>query len=298
MKKLLVRIIAVFFSALLITIFGQTQAPPSSNIFVADLTIGNGKMTVGKPINITNRDGYNNQPSFMPDGKSLLYTSQREDKQSDIYRYDLAKGTEVNVTNTKESEYSPTLMPDGKNISVIRVEADQTQRLWSFPLAGGQPSLVVEKIKPVGYHAWIDANNLALFVLGSPSTLQLYNMKTQQAETVASDIGRSLFKIPGQMKVSFTHKIAGNQWEINELDLKTRKISEITTTHPGSEYYAWTPSGILLTANNAKLFKFKPGTDSEWQEIADLSGLGLKGITRIAVSPSGDKIALVADRVK
>src|SRR6185369_14165327 len=106
---------------------------------------------------------------------------------------------------------------------------------------------------------------------------QLYSLKTLQAETVASDIGRSLFKIPGQTKVSFTHRIAGNQWEINELDLKTKKISKITTTQPGNEYYAWTPSGVLLTANNAKLFKFKPGTDSDWQEIGDLSVSGIKG---------------------
>src|SRR6266700_2273552 len=188
------------FSLSLIAGIGQTQAPPATNIFVADLNTRDGKMTVGKPANITDRDGYNNQPCFMSDGKSVLYTSIREDKQADIYKYDLAKGTDTHVTDTKESEYSPTLVLDGKSISVIRVEADQTQRLWSFPLSGGQPSLVIEKIKPVGYHTWIDANNLALFVLGNPSTLQLYDMKTQQAETVASDIGRSLFKIPGQMK--------------------------------------------------------------------------------------------------
>jgi len=297
-NKLSILFIVLMSFTVVMAIIGQPQAPPSSNIFVADLTVRDGKMIVGKPVNITNRDGYNNQPSFMPDGKSVLYTSIREDKQADIYRHDLAKSTEANVTNTKESEYSPTLMLDGKSISVIRVEADQTQRLWSFPLSGGQPSLVIEKVKPVGYHAWIDADNLALFVLGSPSTLQLYNMKTQQAETVASDIGRSLFKVPGQMKVSFTQKIAGNQWEINELDVKTKAISKITTTQIGNEYYAWTPSGVLMTANNGKLFTFKPGTDTEWREIADLSSASVKGITRLAVSPSGDKIAMVADRSK
>ena len=32
-----------------------------------------------------------------------------------------------------------------------------------------------------------------------------------------------------------------------------------------------------------------------WKEIADLSSAGVKGITRLAVSPRGDRLAFVAD---
>ncbi|HZS44790.1 MAG TPA: hypothetical protein VFC63_06770 [Blastocatellia bacterium] len=276
----------------------QTAAPPATNIFVAELSVQNGKWKVVNPINITDRDGYNNQPFFTPNGKSILYTSIREDKQADIYRYDLVSKTDARVTNTKESEYSPTLTPDGKGISVIRVEPDNTQRLWRFNLNGDDPSVILENIKPVGYHAWIDGNTLALFVLGSPSTLQIVDVKTQHAETVASDIGRSLFKIPHQEKVSFTHKISNNMWEIDEYDLKSRKTSIVAKSQPGNEYYAWSPSGVLVTANDAKLFKLQPGKDSDWVEIADLSSSGIKSITRIAISPSNDRIAFVTSRGK
>ena len=114
-----------------------TPAPPATDIFIADLsTTPGGKLKLGQPVKITNWAGYNNQPSFLPDGQSILYTSIR-DKQADIYRYDLRAASTTQVTNTPESEYSPTLMPDGKSISVVRVEADGTQRLWKFPLAGG-----------------------------------------------------------------------------------------------------------------------------------------------------------------
>src|SRR5207244_289976 len=149
------------------------RAVPSTDIFLADLSTSKGHMQIGRPRNITNRKGYDNQPRFFADGKSLFYTSIREDNQADIYQYDVAKGTSRQITATKESEYSPTVMPDGKSLSVIRVEADQTQRLWSFPLAGGEPALLLEKIKPVGYHLWIDKSTLLLFVLGQPDTLQL-----------------------------------------------------------------------------------------------------------------------------
>ena len=115
-----------------------TPVPPSSDIFVVDVKSQDGQMKFGQPMKITNTVGYNNQPSFLPDGHSILYTSIR-DKQADIYRYDIRSGSATQITNTSESEFSPTLMPGGKFISVVRVEADGTQRLWKFPLAGGTP---------------------------------------------------------------------------------------------------------------------------------------------------------------
>lgn len=268
-----------------------TATPPSSDIFVVDVASQNGKMKLGQPVKITNWVGYNNQPSFMPDGQSILYTSIR-DKQADIYRYDIRSGATTQVTSTPESEYSPTLMPDGKSISVVRVEADGTQRLWRFPLAGGAPSLILEKIKPVGYHWWLDDHTLALFILGKPNTLQLVDTRTEKAETIAENPGRILRRIPHQNKLSFVHKISDQEWIITAYDLDSRKTTELIKTFPGVEDYAWTPAGDLLMAKDAKLFVRKK-SDWAWQEIADFSSAALKNITRIAVSPKGDKIAFV-----
>src|ERR1700676_3546301 len=67
-----------------------TPAPPSSEIFIIDLKTS-GKLKVGQPRKITSDAGYNNQPSFLPDGQSILYTSIKN-KQADIYRYDLRGG--------------------------------------------------------------------------------------------------------------------------------------------------------------------------------------------------------------
>src|SRR3989442_341427 len=115
------------FLALGITSAVSTQAqtpspspstPPSpSDIFIVDVKTKLDRKTrtdelkFGAPKKVTDFAGYNNQPFFMPDGRSLLYTSIRN-KQADIYRYDLNTGATTQVTNTPESEYSPTLMPD------------------------------------------------------------------------------------------------------------------------------------------------------------------------------------------
>src|SRR5258707_11489719 len=142
--------VAVAFAAVL-----QTAAPPpDTEIYLAPLSMSGGRLTVGPPVNITSSPGYDNQPSFAPDGRSVLFTSLRGGAQTDIYRYDIAAGRVARVTNTPESEYSPTVTPDGAHISVIRVEADGTQRLWRFTMDGTEPELVLADVKPVGYHAW------------------------------------------------------------------------------------------------------------------------------------------------
>jgi WD40 repeat protein len=270
-----------------------TPVPAATDIFVIDLkTSPGGKLKLGQPVKITSWAGYNNQPSFLPDGKSILYTSIR-DKQADIYRYEVGSKATTQVTKTPESEYSPTPMPDGKSISVVRVEADGTQRLWKFPLAGGAPSLILENIKPVGYHLWVDDYTLALFVLGKPNTLQLVDLRSGKAEVIVDNPGRILRRVPHDNKFSFVHKVSEQEWLVKTFDLKSRTVATFIKTFPGVEDYAWTPSGVLLMANGSKVFSRKK-SDWAWVEVADLSNAGLKNITRIAVSSKGDRIAVVS----
>ena len=150
----------------------QAQARPSTDVWVVPMHQTGGEVHFGDPRNVSKRKGYDNQPGFTPDGHAVLYTVIGDDGQADIWRYSLAGGRPRRITVTAESEYSATATPDGRGFSVIRVEADSTQRLWRFPLSGfGGPSLVLERVKPVGYHVWVGEHTLVLFVLGRPATL-------------------------------------------------------------------------------------------------------------------------------
>src|SRR5688572_31223229 len=79
----------------------QTPAgPPATDVFLADLSNAGGKWAVGKPSNISNSTGYDNQPSFTPDGSALLFTSARGSvesacgkPQTDIYRYEIGRAS-------------------------------------------------------------------------------------------------------------------------------------------------------------------------------------------------------------
>jgi len=277
------------------------QAPPDTEIFLAPLKTVNGAVELGAPVNITNSPGYDNQPSFTPDGRNLLFTSIRTGTQTDIYKYDIAAKRVTQVTSTPESEYSPTPAPGG-GISVIRVELDgqNTQRLWQFSVDGRDPKVLLENVKPVGYHAWADDHTLALFVLGQPATLQLADTRTGTARTIATDIGRSIQRIPGSgavSDISFVQREREGDLTrliIRRLSPASGDVTTITPAVTGSREAdtAWTPDGTLLMAKDATLYGWSRG-QSGWKQIASLERLSLSGVTRLAVSPAGDFLALV-----
>jgi dipeptidyl aminopeptidase/acylaminoacyl peptidase len=277
-------------------------APPDTEIFLAPLTIVGGRLTVGEPVNITNSPGYDNQPSFTPDGQAIIFASVRGGgRLPDIYRYDIRTALTGRVTQTPEGEYSPTVTPDGRHISVVRVEADGTQRLWQFGLDGRHPEIVLTTVKPVGYHVWVDDHTLVLFVLGQPPTLQIADTVTGTSRIVATNIGRSLQHIPGAGTISFVERQVPSEgsgppalW-IRELDPRTRQVTPLVRVMAGATEAdcVWTPDGMLLMAQGGSLYGWRRGGFS-WNRIANLDALGLRGVTRLAVSPKGDRIALVA----
>ena len=276
------------------------QRVPGTDVYLAGLEVTDRSPTgiaVLSPENITRRAGYDNQPAFMADEGAVFFTSIRQDGQADIYRYDIASKRITRVTSTPESEYSPTFMPGGRRISVVRVEPDSTQRLWSFALNGNDPELVLRTIKPVGYHAWLDATHLALYILGTPSTLQVVDTKTEHADTVARGIDRSLSPI-AMDTVSFVQRHRDSTLTLARLSINgttgAAHVAPIAPLPAGALYVVWTSTGVAITAAGSKLYTLHRG-ETAWREAADLASDGLAHISRLAISPNGHWLALVAD---
>jgi hypothetical protein len=275
---------------------------PDTDVWLAPLSRVGDSLVVGTPKNVTRRAGYDNQPSFTPDAKAILYTAV-VDGQAEIFRYELRTGAITRLTNTVESEYSPTVTPDGKWFSVVRVEKDSTQRLWKFPLAGGEPVLVLPNVKPVGYHAWIDDTTLVLYVLGQPARLQSANPRSGEVELFDEGIGRGLAPSPNGRSVSYVQRDGVRATIVEQrLDRPLRQnvrtiYSLVAMPRSTTDFFAWTPGGELFAASGTSLLRWNARRDSTsaWVPLAELSASVLHNVTRLAVSPDGRWLAFVAE---
>ena len=306
----------------------QSKAP-DTEIYLTPITRIGDSIIVGAPMNVTQRAGYDNQPSFTPDSRSILYTAET-DGQTDIWRYDLATRRTRRITSTSESEYSPTVMPGGRRISVVRVERDSTQRLWSVAMDGGDARLVLPTLTKVGYHAWIEGDRLATYVLGTPSTLHLMNRAGGRDTVIARDVGRALQPLPAGANALFTYTqrssdgslhiyvvsgrttpvkytrrvvrltpggLASTETVVDSVGRTLEAPYEFVAAPADNEYHAWMPDVMLITASNSVLLRWNAvlGASSAWLPVADLKPYGVKNVSRLAVSPDGRWLAFVAE---
>jgi hypothetical protein len=270
-----------------------TEGPLSTDIYLYRFSgLGRGSSV----FNITNRKGYDNQPSW--DGNSrILYTSQ-ERGQTDIYEIDFQSSRISKLTDTPESEYSAAITPDGQGFTVVRVERDSTQRLWRFRRDGHEPEVVLPRIKPVGYFAWLDSTSLALFVLGNPNSLQIGDTRTGEARVVTTNIGRALQRVPRSRRASYLHR-SGTRWLLETVDPIPNAsgafdIDTLATMPDSADYFVWKSPTELFTAAGSKLYRLRlPGP--EWVEVEDLAWKGVRRISRLAISPDGSRLAIVAE---
>jgi dipeptidyl aminopeptidase/acylaminoacyl peptidase len=267
--------------------------PPSTDIYELAFNGSLDGLAGATPQVISNERGYDNQPAYSADGARLLFTANRDSKQMDIYEFDRKTRRVRALIATPEGEYSPTFTPDGAGISVIRVEADATQRLWRFDRNGANPRVLLADIKPVGYHAWIDGDQLALFVLGKPATLQHARVSTGKAAVVAHNIGRSLHRIPHTLNISFVHREAPDTVWVKQWDPATGAVTPLVRV-PGNDErdVAWTPDGTLLMSAGTRISAWRRG-DKGWREVLDVAGRQLGAVTRMAVAPDGRALAIV-----
>src|SRR5688500_16281987 len=85
----------------------QAQAPappPSTDIYMVPLNGGLASMKAAKPTPVSTAPGYDNQPSFSPDGNRVLFAANHDGKQTDVFLFNRENGRVAQLTNTPENE--------------------------------------------------------------------------------------------------------------------------------------------------------------------------------------------------
>ncbi len=282
MKRLLLLLVIAFP----LVIYCQ----PNTELFLFDLKVDGNQLEITNGKNISNNEGYDNQPSFQYEN-TILFASTRN-KQTDILSYTTGTGRKKWLTDTKQgSEYSPTSIPTTKDISAIRLDTTGLQYLYRYR-SGKSKAMLKDLV--IGYHVWNSKNILVSFVLGEPHKLVVSNFKKNTHITVDTNIGRSLHNIPNTNLVSYISK-KNDAWEIRSLNTTTGEVRRITNTIPNVEDMCWLNDGSILMGKGKALYRLDPKKDTEWKIIKLFDKEKFDNITRITANKSNTKLVIVGE---
>lgn len=281
----------------LIVLFNCTKfiAQSDSEIFLLDIKFKQDKIEISNVKKISNNKGYNNQPIFVSNDK-ILFTSERN-LQNDIVQYDSSENSLKYLTNTLTSEYSPIRYKKNK-ITAVSLDKKGEQYLRIYDIKDNTFKIpFTDKI--VGYYTYSkQIKNLIISSVLENNELVLYtsNLKTKEHTYVDNNTGRSIHNIPkykfGQEKISYISK-KDSIWNINYVDLSNYKTKTITTTLNNNEDICWFKDGSILTSHKNNLYIFNSKLSKNWKLLCSLEEYGITNISRIAINPDNDKLALV-----
>lgn len=270
------------------------------NLYAANITYArDGSIRVGIPRKLTGDRGVSSQPSFTPDGKSLLFIGRRDsaNAQSDVYRIDLTTGAETRITSTPEMENSPTVTPDGKLMVIRWVPATLFTEWgpWIYEMNGTPLRGVLPGPDTVGYYTRLDSTTFAMVRPKTRTAVAIFDTKSKtmtDRDWPVANLPPQM--IPGQRAISYTRTDSLGRNEIRRLAMGATDATTIAPSVPGRVAHAWTPRGQLLMGKGNRVFARDPRRDTSWREVTVFNDPQLQSVTTYIVSPKGDKLILIS----
>ncbi len=280
---------SIFCCLSAIAAIGQTN----TEVFLMDLSFSEEHFEVSNFKNISNNEGYDNQPSFTPNG-FLLFAKTNQD-QTDISIFDPERGSSGWMFNsTPGGEYSPQLIINSKDIAAVRLDPDGKQRLYRYNTEL-PPSEFIKDLQ-VAYYAFHDENTVLSSVLsGDRLDLVLSDITLQKNDTLLEATGRSIHKVPNSEAMSYTAVNEEGNWDVYQLDIDSRESFFVTQLPIGIQDHVWLDDSKLLIGSGDKLFLYDLFGSGDWKQVADLSPYKIQNITRMAVNAKVTKLALVGE---
>ncbi|MBO6607030.1 nuclear transport factor 2 family protein [Psychroserpens sp.] len=281
-----------YFSFLFLFALSLTFAQPNTDIFLFDINSSGSSISVENGENISNNEGYDNQPSFMND-RYILFSSTR-DGQTDIAKYDTRYGSKTWLNFTEGGEYTPLKIPNKNQVSAVRLDPNGKQRLYAYDRSDTKSTELIADLV-VAYYTWFNEDIIVSAVIeGEQLNLFVSDLKNQTNRKYATQVGRSFHKIPNSNLVSFISK-ENDTWQIKSLNPLTGETKLVANTIEGVEDICWMDSKTLLSGKDSMLYKLRLKRDNNWKQVQDLSTNGISKITRLSVNTVSTKLLIAGE---
>ena len=143
-------------------------------------------VTGGTPVNLTHDAALDTDPSWSPDGASLVYSSDKDSAQLQLWIRDMKTGQGRKVTDIATQPQGASFSPDGKRVAFFNVDGQwRVAEMSVLDIASGRITKIHDSLPQPGTPTWSpDGTRVALAGI-APMTIR-FREGTNQILTMSS----------------------------------------------------------------------------------------------------------------
>lgn len=186
-------------------------------------------------------------PAFSPDGRSIAYTSYRENTAC-LYVFNPYEGKILQL-HCQGTNYAPNFSPDGKKIAFCSTLEQGNSEIYVVDVDGKNLKRLTFNRAIDTAPSWSPTGRELAFTSDRSGTPQIYIMDAEGSNVRRVSFGASYHDAPAWSptgdRLAYVSR-AGYLYDLYVLNLKTNQIIKLTESRARNETPSWSPDGRHL----------------------------------------------------